>query len=397
MSGVSLCQPNKSRVLAIVVCVLTILTSLSVAAADSVQTLNERMTRLFAQKRYQRAIPLATKLYQRTKNPAFLATIGRCYDLLKQDEQALIYYRRYLSLQPSTSHAQRVIVRVAVLRTRYALTKREVTVISRPQGAELFLGDAMRPLGKTPVTLWIPFGRIRLRFLLGGYKPLQRVVTIGSGPSLTIDQPLERIATHGVLLVKSNVPQSRVSLNGKDLGITPLRLRLKAGRYRLKVWARNWQPYSETVEIVADRTEQVSALLLASVEKVPREARIAPRVRIGAWIGLGSGVAMLGVSLGVYLWSRKSVNDVTAQVELAEKTGTLSQPLIDKYNADYARARTRNRWAIGFLAAGSAVALTSSILLIVYRVRKPKPASTSWRWHPLLLPGGGGVHVQLRY
>ena len=126
----------------------------------------------------------------------------------------------------------------------------EVTVASRPVGAELRLDGAVA--GTTPATIQVIQGERRFELSLPGYKTSLREATITAGQALdlgeTVLQPLD-----GRVRLSSEPAGATVTVNGEFHGATPVELVLTAGTaHRVQLAKAGYAAWEESIEVTAD-------------------------------------------------------------------------------------------------------------------------------------------------
>jgi hypothetical protein len=146
-------------------------------------------------------------------------------------------------------------------------------VRSSPPGASVSVDGTVR--GTTPLTLRdVPIGTRTIRLQRTGYQPVeQRIVLSADRPSRSIDvrlMPVARAATAlrpppvatGRLLVESRPPGARVTIDGRDAGVTPLTIAsIAPGRHTVLITAPGWAPVTSTVDVKAGARARVAATL----------------------------------------------------------------------------------------------------------------------------------------
>ena len=108
-------------------------------------------------------------------------------------------------------------------------------ICSDPSGAEVYINEKYRSI--TPLDLLLNEGTYKLKIKKEGYKPYLEKITIRKGDSEPINIILEPETPpqFGILSIGSNPADAVAYLNGEYKGQTPLRLRLNAGNYEVKI------------------------------------------------------------------------------------------------------------------------------------------------------------------
>lgn len=113
-------------------------------------------------------------------------------------------------------------------------------------------------LGWTPLVHALPAGTHRVTLEAEGHRSATVQVTVEAGGRSTVARRLEPVdAAHGTLRVTS-VPWSRVLVDGRDLGPTPvIGVRLPAGRHQVTLRAADGREVTRSVVIEAGRASRL--------------------------------------------------------------------------------------------------------------------------------------------
>jgi len=142
-----------------------------------------------------------------------------------------------------------------------------LVIQSTPSGA-LVTVDGQRA-GETPVTLTVPLGRHEIQVARSGYVPkTDRVELTAKQPTRTLRVPLRRgpvrdpSATTGSVDIDSRPRGARVTVDGRALGLTPMRVpELTAGDHRVVVELSGYRPVTSTVNIVSGELTRLTLTL----------------------------------------------------------------------------------------------------------------------------------------
>jgi serine/threonine protein kinase len=129
----------------------------------------------------------------------------------------------------------------------------QVTLQSDPAGATIYLGSS--ELGKTPVTVELPSGRVQLVSRIGALAP----VTQEFVPGRDGKQVVEFKHDYGVVSISSDRPDSEVSIAGVDLGKLPIEAILPPGRHQIVVHSEGLPDQSKTVDVRAGQKVSMQA------------------------------------------------------------------------------------------------------------------------------------------
>ena len=112
----------------------------------------------------------------------------------------------------------------------------------------------------------VPLGRVRLRpgrhtvkLIKPGFTQYIDVIRIRRRRTTKIDIDLLPVA--GVLEVRANVPKARVFIDGKFVGLTPLRTEAQAGKRAVRVRKAGYHDFITNTKLMAGQAQQISARL----------------------------------------------------------------------------------------------------------------------------------------
>jgi formylglycine-generating enzyme required for sulfatase activity len=140
-------------------------------------------------------------------------------------------------------------------------------------------------VGTTPATMRLPAGRHLVRLSLAGYHDQEFEVIVRAGEPVALEKTLVPSgfspgAVDGVfhdVEIVSNPPGATLFLNEENRGPAPVRLRLPAGTYQLRLELKYYAPHEQTITVESkDRNTFTLARVQGSVhlDSEPRGARI---------------------------------------------------------------------------------------------------------------------------
>jgi hypothetical protein len=156
-----------------------------------------------------------------------------------------------------------------------------LVIQSTPAGAIVTIDG--RRKGETPVTLEIPLGKHEIQVARSGYVPkTQRVELTKKSAAQTIRMTLQRgpadvpdkaaSSKTGSADVDSNPRGARVTMDGKFVGISPLRLAdLPAGEHRFQFDLAGHKSVTSTVNIVGGEVKRVTVTLVSGELRLREE------------------------------------------------------------------------------------------------------------------------------
>ncbi|MCA9522549.1 MAG: PEGA domain-containing protein [Myxococcales bacterium] len=340
------------------------------AHAEDEAALTKRMVQLFKLKKYQEAIVVTKKLYSLNSQAKYLANIGRCYDLLRDDHNALFFYQRFLREEKNPERRTTILERVAVLRQRYSLIRREINILSDPTGADVLI-DGKLQASQTPTVVWLAFGRHVIEVRKSGLKSVKREFEVTQGPTLTLDLRLEKPLApqdpRGVLTLTANLEGAQVYLNGVLVGVTPLvGRRVRAGRYRVEVVSKAHKKWLREIEVEKGQTLRLM-VELQNASETPTELWPETKkrsIKIAAGVMTGVGLAALSTALALYFVARRNYLD--ADCTVLQDTGI--EVCKDQSKRDKS-SRLNKYGAIPMWIVGGAASAAALTLWIVYATR----------------------------
>lgn len=138
--------------------------------------------------------------------PNILYRIGDAYERQGQLAEAVTYYTRYVEAAADAedvpmvhrhiSELQKYIAKDAPSKTPPKPTQMKTAVLfidSTPPGAQVYIGDELAPRGVTPARIHINPGATPIYLEQRGYQPVERVLRIEAGETLSMVYPLQKI------------------------------------------------------------------------------------------------------------------------------------------------------------------------------------------------------------
>ncbi len=179
------------------------------------------------------ALTAYVEAYALTKDPALLYNKGRALQGLGEYPQALDELEAF-----EKEATPELRSRVPGLAKQLMQLRDRVTTVSiacDTMGARVRFRD--RSLGRCPLpnSLRLASGRGTLEVIADGYFPYIREVDLPPGGAASLDVRLASKATTAILVVKSNVPNTEVSIDGKPFGMVPVEAMLNPGSHALEL------------------------------------------------------------------------------------------------------------------------------------------------------------------
>jgi hypothetical protein len=128
----------------------------------------------------------------------------------------------------------------------------EVAVVTTPPGLDVLIDD--KPIGPSPTHASVAAGKHTCTIRGGGFTPIERTVTVGSGVMTTVRVTLAGAAATGTVVVHTAPLGAAVSADGAVVGRTPTSFKLTAGRHELVISLSGYKTAIQVVEVTADGT-----------------------------------------------------------------------------------------------------------------------------------------------
>ncbi len=245
------------------------------------------------------ALAAYVEAYGLSKDPALLYNKGRALQALGEVAQALEELEAFEKAAPPELRA-----RVPGLPKQLADLRARITTVSiacDTMQARVRFRD--RNLGTCPLPerLRLASGRGTLEVLGDGYFPYVREVDLPPGGTASLDVQLASMATTGILVVNSPVPNTAVSIDGVAFGMVPVEASLAAGSHALGLHHDGYHDVSTSAVLAAGERRNVD---------IPLEAEGGVLGKWWFWTAVGVVVAG-GVVTVIALTTEKSADPGT--------------------------------------------------------------------------------------
>ena len=365
----------RSLVAQALVALAAVLTFAVPARADDVE---RRAYEAFDAKRYDAALKLFRRAFDRGGKPDNLRNVAGCYYFLGRDQEVRLLYPqadrlyrlaaqeldRYMRLPGlAASDVASARVRLEEFRGRFMGRLR----VQGAAGIQVTLNG--RLIGRLPVSRqYVPPGKVTVILAPPGATAVAHEVVLAPDAEIAVDaDALIAGATGGVLLVEGLRPGDVVELDGA--AVSGARHRLPAGTHRLVVRRSGFASFAVAVPVAAGETRTVAV--------TPGEALRPAWKKPWPWVTLGIGVACGFTGMGFTL----------AANALDDEKATLAARG-DVANAELKRqdAVLNDQIAYAFYGVGGAALITSIVLFLTL---DDKDAATAWT--PRVAPTDGGL------
>lgn len=195
-----------------------------------------------------------------------------------------------------------------------------VHVSSTPPGAEVRLTDQDGPrLGETPATIELPIGTRQLHLRLGGHADEVRTVDVQP------DETARVLVTHrplpprtGRLRILTNVPSALITVDGKEIGFSPLVLELTEGSHQVRVHQPGYRSWSDRIAI------RVGRPLAAEVTLEPEHQEVGRGPLPWALLGTTAVAGLAGLGLSIAALERGADYEAEPGLQLLDQTRSLN-------------------------------------------------------------------------
>jgi outer membrane receptor protein involved in Fe transport len=248
------------RVSPLVAVLLTPIPGLADNAADEADLRFRRGVEHYRQRRFEEALVDFFASNRLVKNRNVILNVARCYEQLKQFDEAYRYYNDVRSEHPTAEDLRVVDESLARLLPRVAL----VQIESEPPGAEIFVDRKdLGSHGQTPKVLALPPGRVKIILTLAGHREGSGMAEPERGSQARVRVPLDFIYGHADLSGAPEGASVRVDrTDGEPEAKLPSRLTLKPGRHIVNVAAPGFVAAQIPTDIAPDGVKSLSVALV---------------------------------------------------------------------------------------------------------------------------------------
>ena len=237
--------------------VAIVLTFAGQAAAEvthGMQEARERFDRgidLFGRGDLEAALAEFERAYEIAPNSAVLYNIGTVQSRLRHYAEAVTSLERYLEEGgQSVPQDRRAEVEHELERLR-SLVGRVVVLVRPVNHAEVFVDGTQ--VGRMPISspLAVSAGQHEIEVRANGFLPYRRDVRVAGGAEVRVAANLTRAAPPGAILILTSVPYATVSIDGDEVGTTPLEepVTVPVGEHTVQVSRPGYTQARATVEV----------------------------------------------------------------------------------------------------------------------------------------------------
>ena len=227
-----------------------------------------RANQLYRLGNYKEALLIYQAALDLYEDPVILYNMAQTYEKLRDPGMAAHFFERYLKLRPGARDQKEVEARIEALKK---LARIPVAISSYPPGAAIYLGSkATGVRGRTPFTLKVPLGRVKILVELAGFVPEEREISVDLGHQNLVDVQLRRRTS---IRVDASVPGARARLGTSEEGELfrlPYAFEVDPGKHKIRVEREGYHAVEQEVEVEAG--QQLS--LLVDLKALPRYGKL---------------------------------------------------------------------------------------------------------------------------
>ncbi|MCK6573749.1 PEGA domain-containing protein [Myxococcota bacterium] len=285
------------------------------ARAEKLQMEGEQ---LYGQGRYKEAIEKFRQAFEISADINLQYSIAISHQQLEAWQECVTYMERFLEKAgpgPKRDRAENT------LKNCDARIERDQLLIieSDPPAARVFLDDRAKGVrGSTPFRNYVRPGTHKVWVELDGYEPIEQTIEVQIKEPFRMNLAMRGIQNMGWLHVDSNIKGATVFIDGKNIGLTPLRepLAYPAGRHQIVVDRDGYTRFDQHVSVEKGKVTRVDAATART------EFQSSWRSGIG-WTA--NVLGLLSIAGGIVAWQFADLefNDTQAFKDLAfyEKLG----------------------------------------------------------------------------
>lgn len=257
------------------------------AAAESDMAMEEARERfdrgieLFERNDLEAALAEFRRAYEIAPNSAVLFNVGTVQARLRRYADAVTSLERYLSEGGQSVPASRRTEVERELERLRSLVGR-VAVTARPATEALVFLDG-HEAGRLPLAapLAVSAGRHEVEVRAEGFLSYRREVTVAGGVEVAVEAVLTRAGPPGAILIMASVPYATVTIDGQEVGTTPVEepVEVQTGRRQVVVSRPGYAPVRASVDVAQGEVARVEAAL-EPLPELPPELSGALDVRV---------------------------------------------------------------------------------------------------------------------
>lgn len=303
----------------------------------------------FQNEEYLLAAERFREAYELSGRSALLYNVGQAYRRANLLSKAEEYFQQYLTEQPDAPNAEEVVETIIEIQREQAARMATVRVTTRPDGAQIFVGDDHDPRCTSPCSLDLSPGDHTLRALREGYLEATTTVSPGERETLQVNLALEQAIPTGRLRVHAEVSGARLLVGGQSHALPMTSpIEVEAGRQEIQVERRS-ETWTQVVTIEANETLHVFSPVGSGGAGDFSPFQVGAIGLGGASLGLGFAAVLMGGQ------TRSTHEHLQRQQALS---GSVEQELLEQGRSQ--------RFTTNMLWIGSALSLAAGAGLFTF-------------------------------
>lgn len=279
--------------------------------------------------RYADAIDSLERAQSLSPRSAFIYNIAKCHEKIGDYDKAIVYYQRYLDMDPKASDKQDVISVIKSLQARMRETLSELSVRTDPVGADVYIDDMDKLRGQTPLDIRLKPGEHKIVFVKNGFETVERKFVMPEDRPRDLAYALVKVKNFGGLSIDCDINGAQIFIDGQILGLTPygaIKL-VEAGTHQITVQRQGYYLYQAEAVVERGRLTWVRAQL-------PERGQLTGwMTSVGTWVAatsaiVGGSVAGLSYWLGNYTIQGTPMSDNLWNVQQVGMFGGLAGLLV---------------------------------------------------------------------
>ncbi|AKF11050.1 PEGA domain-containing protein [Sandaracinus amylolyticus] len=241
----------------------------------------ERALELYDEGLLDQALVEFRRAYEVAPAPQVLFNLGQVYASLGRAVESVDAFEQYLREMPSLAPDRRAAVEAELRRQRARIAFLEIT--ATPADAIVWIdGIEVGPASSVAApgsTMRVTAGTVLVELRAPGHEAFREIVRIAGGLTARVEATLERTAIlRGRIRVTSRTAGQRVTIDGRDVGTTPLpdSIEVDPGRHTIVAARDGYAAIQRTVDVATAEQEDVD--LTMSVRQI--DPTVAARVRL---------------------------------------------------------------------------------------------------------------------
>lgn len=235
----------------------------SSAVRDQAQQRFHRGVELINQERWEEGLVEFEESYRVFPTQAALFNRALCLRLLRRYREAMDALVEYRSRYASSVSPERMAEVDTELHTLERLIGRITVVLEGPSSAEIYVDGRRAGAAPTLRPLVVAPGRHDVEIRAVGFQTYRQTVTISSGDEMNVRAALVRLVTDASIVLTVNVAGARVSLDGVEVGSTPLPgpMPVTTGNHRIEVTRDGYERADVSVSVGQDESTNAEVIL----------------------------------------------------------------------------------------------------------------------------------------